>query len=386
MESKYLDAVEDGLLLIPGPTPVPGRVLRASSRPMINHRCPAFHELLWGVTDGLKRCFATETAPLTLTASGTGGLEAALVNTLSPGDKVLSVVTGAFGKRFAEIAATYGADVDRLDVEWGQAADPAQVEAKLADGGYKAVLMTLNETSTGVVNPVQAMAKAAKAAGALTLVDAISGLLATPCETDAWGLDVVVAGSQKAFMIPPGLCFVTMSEDAWAAHATAKMPRFYFDLAQAARTLEKGENPWTPAVSLLYALLESLTMIEEEGLENILARHLRLRNGVRAGAAVLGFKPLAADDVASPAVTSFWPPNDIQGDALRKVLRSQFGLELAGGQGGLKGKIVRFGHLGWVHEPEILQGVALTAMGLGQLGVSVDAAAAVVAAKEAMQP
>lgn len=384
MGSQFLDAQEDMLLLIPGPTPVPGRVLRAGSRPMMNHRCPAFHELLQSCTSSLKDCFATSSEPLTLTASGTGGLEAAIVNTLSPGDRVLAVVTGAFGQRFAEIAETYGALVDRIEVTWGQAADPAVVEAKLAGGGYKALLCTLNETSTGVVNPVQAMAAAAKAAGALVLVDAISGLLATPCETDAWGLDVVVAGSQKAFMIPPGLTFVTMSEAAWEASKTAKMPRFYFDLPIARKTLAKGENPWTPAVSLLYGLRESLDMIAEEGLPNVFARHLRLRNGVRAGAAVLGFEALASDDVASPAVTSFLPPGGIEGDAFRKVLRGHYGLELAGGQGPLKGKIVRFGHLGYVHEAEVLKGISLMAAALAELGQAVDPAAAVAAARKAM--
>jgi aspartate aminotransferase-like enzyme len=384
METGFLDAQEDMLLLVPGPTPVPGRVLRAQSRPMMNHRCPAFHELLFSVTSGLASCFRTSTQPLVLTASGTGGLEAAVVNTLSPGDKVLAVVTGEFGARFAEIARLYGAEVTRIDVEWGRAADPAVVESALAGAGYKAVLCTLNETSTGVVNPVEAIAKAAKAAGALVLVDAISGLLATPCETDAWGLDVVVAGSQKAFMIPPGLAFVTMSEAAWAASEQATMPRFYFDLARAQKTLAKGENPWTPAVSLLYALHEALDMIQAEGLDNALARHLRLRDGVRAGAAVLGFAPVATDDVASPAVTSFWPPNAIEGDALRKVLRSRYGIELAGGQGHLKGKIVRVGHLGYVGEQQILQGISLMAMGLGDMGCATDAAVAVAAAREAM--
>ena len=384
MGSHFLDSQEDLLLLIPGPTPVPGRVLRAGSRPMMNHRCPAFHELLTSITADLRGCFGTAGNPLTLTASGTGGLEAAVVNTLSPGDAVLAVVTGAFGVRFAEIAAAYGANVTRLDFEWGQAADPAAVAEALAAGDYKAVLLTLNETSTGVVNPVQQLAALAREAGALVLVDAISGLLATPCETDGWDLDVVVAGSQKAFMIPPGLTFVTMSERAWTASKSATMPRFYFDLAAAAKTLEKGENPWTPAVSLLYGLRESLDMIVEEGLNNVQRRHERLRDGVRAGAAELGFTPLAEAAVASPAVTSFLPPGGFEGDALRKILRNKYGLELAGGQGPLKGKIVRFGHLGYVHDADVLKGLSLLGAALDELGHDVDAGRALAAAREAM--
>ncbi|MBI2301193.1 MAG: alanine--glyoxylate aminotransferase family protein [Armatimonadetes bacterium] len=328
------------ILLIPGPTPVPGRVLRAQSRRMINHRCPAFHELLQRVTAGLKPCFRTAGDPLLLTASGTGGLEAALVNTLSPGDRVLAVSTGAFGKRFADIAAAYGAEVSRLDVEWGLP-------------------------------------------GALVLVDAISGLLATALEHDAWGLDVTVAGSQKAFMIPPGLSFVAMSDRAWEASKRARMPRFYFDLEPARTSLAKGENPWTPAVSLVYALDEALAMIAEEGHEAMLARHLRLRDGVRAGCRVLGLEPLAADSCASPAVTALRVPDGLDEPQVRARLRGRYGVEIAGGQGHLKGKIVRIGHLGWVSETNVLQGVALLGQALRDLGRPVDPAAAVAAAEAA---
>ena len=385
VDRSWLAHPEDSLLLIPGPTPVPGPILRAQSRPMMNHRAPAFRQLLRAITDGLKPCFGTATDPLTLTASGTGGLEAALVNTLSPGDAVLAVVTGAFGQRFAEIATVYGATVDRLDVPWGQAADPAAVAARLAAKPYKAVLVTLNETSTGVVNPVQAVAAAAHEHGALVLVDAISGLLATPLETDAWGLDVVVAGSQKAFMIPPGLTFVTVSERAWAASKDARMPRFYFDLEAAQKYLGRGENPWTPAVSLLYALFEALELIEAEGLDPIQARHRRLRDGVRAGAQQLGLAPLANESCASPAVTALLAPEGVEGDALRKILRERYHCELAGGQGPLKGKILRFGHLGWVHEPQILAGLALLGQAMIEAGLDVNPAAATAAAREAME-
>ncbi len=384
VDRSWMASAEEVLLLVPGPTPVPGRVLRAQSRPMMNHRAPAFRSLLRSVTDGLKTCFGTAGDPLVLTASGTGGLEAAVVNTLSPGDSVLAVVTGAFGKRFADIAETYGASVDRLEVDWGTAVEPGQVESRLGTARYKAVLCTLNETSTGVVNPIQEIAQRCHAAGVLCLVDAISGLLATPLEVDAWGVDVAVAGSQKAFMIPPGLSFVTMSEAAWQASESARMPRYYFDLAAARKTLAQGENPWTPAVSLVYALAEALEMIEDEGVPQVLARHVRLRDGVRAGLRAMDLALLAPDECASPAVTGFRPPVGLEADAVRKQLRTRYGCEMAGGQGPLKGKIIRLGHLGYVHEPQVLQGLMLLGQALSDLGHACDAPAAVAAAQEAM--
>ncbi len=384
MDRDWSDAPEDLLLLVPGPTPVPGRVLRAGSRAMMNHRAPAFRSLLKAVTEGLKPCFRTATEPLILTASGTGGLEAAIVNFLSPGDPVLALVTGQFGQRFADIAATYGAQVERIEIEWGRAVSPDQVRAKLAERSYRAVLCTLNETSTGVVNPVQSVAALAREAGALCLVDAISGLLATPLEVDAWGVDVAVAGSQKAFMMPPGLSFVTVGERAWQAAETATMPRYYFDLAAARRYLGRGENPFTPAVSLVYGLFEALAMLEEEGLEAVLTRHARLRDGVRAGARAMGLQPLADDSCASPAVTALRLPDGFDADALRRTLRETYGCDIAGGQGALKGRILRVGHLGWCHEPAVLQGLALLAEGLRDHGLAAEAGAAVAAAREAM--
>lgn len=383
VDRTWLEAAEDSLLLVPGPTPVPGRILRAQARAMMNHRAPAFRSLLRSVTEGLKPCFGTSTEPLLLTASGTGGLEAAIVNFLSPGDKVLAVVTGQFGKRFADIAQTYGALVDRLEVEWGTAADPAAVAAAL--DGHKAVLSTLNETSTGVVNDVRAITRVAREAGALSLVDAISGLLATPFAVDEWDIDVAVAGSQKAFMIPPGLCFVTVSERAWAASATATMPRFYFDLAAAKKYLATGENPWTPAVSLVYALFEALEMIvEEEGVAAMIARHAKLRDGVRAGLRGLGLRLLADDAVASPAVTGVLPPEGVDADKLRSHLRDVYNMSLSGGQGSLKGRIFRVGHLGYVQPSTVLQGLGLLGQALADKGHVADVPAAVAAAREAL--
>lgn len=385
MDRAWMDQSEDTLLLVPGPTPVPGHVLRAQARAMMNHRAPAFRQLLRAVTEGLKPCFGTATEPLTLTASGTGGLEAAVVNVLSPGDRVLAVVSGAFGTRFADIAAAYGAEVDRFGVDWGQAAEPDAVRQHLAaHGPYKAVLTTLNETSTGVVNPIQELAEISREAGALCLVDAISGLLATPLEVDAWGVDVAVAGSQKAFMIPPGLTFVTMSEAAWTAYESARMPRFYFDLKAAAGPLPKGENPWTPAVSLIYALFEALESIEAETVAGMQARHATLRDGVRAGIRKLGCCPLAPDSCASPAVTAFAPPAGLAADDVRKLLLTRYNCAMAGGQGHLKGKIMRFGHLGYVQTGHVLQGIALLGQSLADLGAKVDPAQAVAAAREAM--
>lgn len=258
-------------LRIPGPTPLPDAVREASSRQMVNHRGPEFKELITRVTGRLQTAFATRNEILILTCSGTGALEAAVVNFLSPGDPVLAVSIGSFGNRFAKIATTYGADVTKVDVEWGKAADPADVADHLramaaAGKPARAVLLTHNETSTGVENPLRLLAAAVHDAApdALLLIDAISGLGAVPFETDGWGLDVVATGSQKSWMSQPGVAMISVSERAWQANATATMPRFYFDLAKARKSYATGETPWTPAVGVLFGLDVALEMLEGE--------------------------------------------------------------------------------------------------------------------------
>lgn len=378
---------EDKLLLIPGPTPVPPRLLRAQSRPMMNHRAAAFRTLFRGLQPGLQEVFRTSQEVLVLTASGTGGLEAALVNTLSPGDRVLAVTIGAFGERWAQIAEAFGLRVERLAFEWGRAADPAALRERLAqdsEGAIRAVLVTHNETSTGVTNDIRALAEVVRGHGALLQVDAISGLIAAPLETDAWGLDVVVAGSQKAFMIPPGLTFVSVSERAWEAHRAARLPRFYWDWTLAHQYAQRGETPATPAVSLIYALSEALEMIREEGLAAIQARHTRLGRAVRAALQAIGLELLVKEDRwASPAVTAALAPAGVAPLELRRVLEERYGVVIAGGQGPLKERLLRIGHLGYVDAGMILYGLAMLELALRDLGVKLETGTAVAAAQEA---
>jgi aspartate aminotransferase-like enzyme len=356
-------------LRIPGPTPCPPQVLAAVAKPMINHRGRHFAELIGRVVERLKRFYRTQGDVLVLTASGTGGLEAAVVNTLSPGDRVLAVVIGAFGERFAAIAQAYGAEVVRLEYEWGRAADPDDVRRVLSrDPRIKAVLVTHNETSTGVTNPLKALAAVVREHERLLLVDAVSSLGAIPLETDAWGLDVVVTGSQKGWMVPPGLAFVSVSQRAWEAYREAKMPRFYLDLGRHKEALERGQTPWTPALSVLFGLDVALEMMEAEGLENIFARHARIGEMTRQGVKALGLRLLADERYASNTVTAVVVPDGVDERVLRRLLEDEYGVVLAGGQGKLSGKIFRIGHLGWVTEEDIRDTLDSLAQALPRVG------------------
>jgi aspartate aminotransferase-like enzyme len=346
-------------LRIPGPTPCPPEVLEAMARPMINHRGAEYHQMLQDVTEKLKQVFQTKNDLYILTGSGTGGLEAAAVNTLSPGDKVLSVSIGVFGDRWANIARIFGAEVIQLNFEWGKAADPdAVAKALKANPGVKAVMVTHNETSTGVTNDLAAIAKIVKGAGKLLLVDAISSLSSIDLPVDKWGCDVVVSGSQKGWMVPPGMAFASVSQEAWKAFAQAKMPRFYWDFGKAKSYLEKGENPWTPAVSIVFALTVALDMILKEGIKNIFARHARVGKMTRDGIKALGLPLFADEKYASNTVTSVGIPEDLDGAKLRQILRTEYGVVLSGGQQKLDGKIFRIGHLGMVDEKDIQEVLA----------------------------
>lgn len=347
-------------LMIPGPTPVPERIMRAMVREMINHRGGEFVNMLNTVTAGVKKCFKTKNDLFIIPSSGTGGMEAAAVNILSEGDPVLVLNIGAFGSRFVKILKAFRADVDEIKFERGTAADPAAVENKLKEKKYKAVFFQQNETSTGVLNDVKRLAEVIKKYDCLIVVDSVSGLLTTDMKTDEWGLDVVIAASQKAFMLPPGLSFVSFSGKAWEYYEKSKMPKFYWDFKFMKTFAEKGQNPFTPPVSLYYGLEESLKMIEEEGLENVFERHKSLRNLARTGLKRLGLKLLAADEAASCAVTSVFPPDGIAADDLRKKVKEASGVVLAGGQEELKGKLFRIGHLGYCCETDVV--VALNAI------------------------
>lgn len=341
-------------LRVPGPTPCPPEVLQAMGWPMINHRGPEYEKIIHEVTDELKQVFQTKNDLYILTGSGTGGLEAAVVNVLSPGDKILSVSIGVFGDRWANIARTFGADVVSHNYEWGKAADPAAVaDAIKANPDVKAVLVTHNETSTGVTNDLEAISKVVKGAGKLLLVDAISSLSSIDVPVDKWGCDVAVTGSQKGWMVPPALAMVSVSPEAWKAFEKAKMPRFYWDFGKAKSYLEKGENPWTPALSVVFALSVSLKMMLKTGMKNIFARQARIGQMTRDGIRGLGLSIFADEKHASNTVTSVSIPEGVDGKKLRQLMQSEHGIVLAGGQQHLDGKIFRIGHLGLVTEGEI---------------------------------
>jgi aspartate aminotransferase-like enzyme len=342
-------------LRIPGPTPLPPQVEAALRRPMINHRGAAFADLQKRIVARLQQVFETTNDILIFPASGTGGLEAALVNVLSPGDRVLACSAGAFGERFAEIAAAFGARVDQVSFPWGAAIDPASVAEKLrAAPDTRAVLVTHNETSTGVLQPVEAIAQAVREhSNALVIVDAVSSLGATRLATDAWGIDVVITGSQKALMSPPGAAILSISAHAWHAYEAARAPRFYWDWKEWKKWAVKGETPFTPALPIYFALDAALDLILTEGLPMVYARHARLAEWTRTRAQTLGLALFPDPRYASPAVTALRPPAGVDAGRLIRHVRDQLDVEFAGGQGALSGKIIRIGHLGYVHEADL---------------------------------
>jgi aspartate aminotransferase-like enzyme len=341
-------------------------------RQMINHRGKEFDRIIQRVTVKLKEAFQTKGDVFILTASGTGGMEAAVVNTLSPGDRALAVCAGVFGERFATIAGAFGADVKRLNFDWGRAADPDTIARALdSDPSIKAVTVAHNETSTGVTHDLGAIAAVVKRYGKLLLVDAISSLGCIDLPVDDWGCDVVVTGSQKGWMAPPGLAFVSVSERAWRAHATARMPRFYWDFAKAKDYLEIGQTPWTPAVSVFYALDTSLGLMADEGLHNIFARHRRVGERARQGVKSLGLSLFAEEGYASNTVTAINSPDGLDTKRLLELLRDELDIVLAGGQQRLAGKIFRIGHLGYITEldiDEVLEGLRATLPRAGFVG------------------
>ena len=341
-------------LRIPGPTPCPPQVLQAMGGQMTNHRGPEFTGFLSSITDRLKQVFQTRSDVFLLTASGTGGMESAIVNTLSPGDKVLSVSNGFFGDRFGDIAVAYGADVIRLGFEWGKPVDPDAVTRALrANRDIRATLVVHNETSTGVTNDLGPISTVIKASGSLLLVDAISSLGCINVPVDSWRCDVVVTGSQKGWMVPPGLAMVSVSEEAWKAHARAKMPRCYWDFSLMRDALQKGQTPWTPAIPVCYALDTALDLMLSEGLEGIFLRHARLGQKTRDGIKALGLSVFPDEHCASDTVTAVSGPAEVDVTKLIRVLREQHQVIVAGGMGGLSGKIFRIGHLGYVDDDDI---------------------------------
>lgn len=358
-------------LRIPGPIPVPQDILEKMSTPMTNHRGPRFRELLYRVTDGLKQVFRTERDVFVLTSSGTGAMEAAVVNTLSPGEKVLCASIGSFGDRFGKIAETFGADVTMLRFDQGTAIRIDDLRSALdADPDISTVLVTHNETNTGVTNDLEQVATVVKREfDKLLLVDGISSVCSLPLETDEWDLDVVATASQKGWMLPPGLAFISVSQRAWEASERAAMPRFYFDLAAYKDYYGKGQPPWTPNLSAMYALEYALTKIIDEGVENVWRRHAEIGQMTRDGIRELGLDVFPDEAVASNTVTAVRMPEGVNADDLRKVVLDDHDVVLAGAYGELTGKMFRIGHLGYVEPREIEQMLEAVKASLRRVGV-----------------
>ena len=359
------------MLMIPGPTPVPEKVLLEMAKHPIGHRSGDFSKIIAQLNENLKWLHQTTNEVLTLCVSGTGAMEAGIINFLSAGDRVLVGNNGKFGERWGKISRAFGLQVDEITAEWGKPLDPEAFRGKLeADTNkeIKAVIVTHSETSTGVLNDLETINKHVKAHGeALIIVDAVTSLGAINVPIDEWGLDVVASGSQKGYMIPPGLGFVSVSDKAWKAYETATLPKFYLDLAAYKKANAKNSSPFTPPINLMFGLKAALEIMRAEGLENIFARHRRLTNITRAGVRELGLPLFANDDCAALAVTAVIPDKH-DAEAIRSTMRNKYDIALAGGQDHLKGKIFRIGHLGFVSEADMLKGLAALKATLSQLG------------------
>jgi len=357
-------------LLAPGPTPVPSKVRLAMAQPIIHHRTPQFEAVFAEVQAGLKKLFKTSQEVIILAASGTGAMEAAVINTCSPGDRVLVVNGGKFGERWGKIAAAYGLVVTELKVEWGKAVDPASVERALKEHpDTRLVLIQASETSTTVLHPVEPIARLTRQRDTLLVVDGITAVGVLDLPMEALGIDILITGSQKALMLPPGLAFLALSERAWQATTQARLPRFYFDLKRERDNQLSHTTAWTPAISLIFGLHAALEMMFEEGLEAVFARHERLARATRAGAQALGLA-LVAPDSPSPATTGIYLPAGVPGK-LVGYLRDQVGVTFAGGQDQLKGKIARIAHLGYIGTFDIVTAIAVLEMGLAAFGAKV---------------
>src|SRR4051812_35491998 len=351
--------------------------------PVVHHRSPDFKPIYERCLARLREVCRTEQDVLLFTASGTGAFESAVANLVSPGDRHLVVSAGNFGERWAAMTAGYGAEVDHLQYAWGETPDPEDVRARLGEREAQAVWFVQSETSTGVVADVQALAAAAKEGGALSVVDAVSSLGAVPCETDAWGLDVVVSGSQKALMTPPGLGTVAVSEAAYAA--TGSAPRFYFDWERTRKAQAKLDAAFTPPVSLVAALDVALGLLLDEGLETVFDRHVRLGRAARAGAKAMGLELFSPDEDRSAVVTTIVAPDGVDSGDLVLTLRDQFGITLAPGQGALKGKVFRIGHIGYFDIFDITTALAGVELALTEAGADIERGVAVTAALQAFE-
>jgi aspartate aminotransferase-like enzyme len=360
-------------LMSPGPTPIPPEVSAAGALPIIHHRTPEFGEVFTRVSENLKKVFLTESDVFTYAASGTGAFEGAIQNLFSPGDKVLVVNNGNFGNRWVKMSRAFGLEVTELKYDWGLKADNDEVaEALSRDPGIKAAMCVLSETSTGTVNDIEGFARAS--GDVISVVDAVSGLGACPLRTDEWGVDVVVAGSQKALMTPPGLGFVSVSERAMRAHEEARMPRYYFDWTAAKKAYAKNppQTAWTPAVSVIVQLDIALQQLLEEGLENVFERHVMLGRAAREGIKGMGLKLFGPDEDMNSAVTAAYVPDGVDGKQLVRLMFREHGIQVAGGQGPMEGRIFRIGHCGYFDAYDIIATIAAAELALESLGYPVE--------------
>jgi aspartate aminotransferase-like enzyme len=371
------------LLLTPGPTQVPPQLCEALGRPIIHHRTPQFQDCIKQVVEGLKEVFQTKNDIYILTSSGSGAMEAAVVNLLSPGDKAIAVDGGKFGERWVELCRTYNVNTIVHKVPWGKAPTAQEIESLLAaNPDAKAVFITLAETSTGVTPDVAAIGDAVKNSAAVLVVDAVSGLAVQEIKTDEWHCDVVVSGSHKGLMLAPGLAFVSASPKAIDMINKSSMPRYYFDLRECKKAMEKTDTPFTPAIGIMMALVESLNMIKKDGLKNMFARYARLARAVRAGCAAIGLELYPDASCSTNVLTAVKVPASIDGEKLTKTMRDTHGITFAGGQDHLKGKVIRMAHMGALDEYDILAGLACLEKVLHQMGHRFQLGAALAAAQK----
>ncbi|MCL4078701.1 alanine--glyoxylate aminotransferase family protein [Coriobacteriia bacterium Es71-Z0120] len=376
MQKKYL--------MTPGPTPVPAEVLLTQAAPMIHHRTPDFSAAFMEAIDGLKYVFQTEASDVLIFASsGTGAMESSIANCFCAGDSVIVCRNGKFGDRMKQIAEVYGLNVIDLNYEWTQVVDPADVATALEENpGVRGVIVTQSETSSGVLNDVERIGAIVREyPDVVLIVDSITGIGAVECKTDEWGLDVVMTGSQKGLMLPPGLAAITVSEKAWRAYERSTLPKFYFDWKKYKKNLEKQTTPFTPAVSLVLGLNEALKMIRAEGIENVIARHARLAEATRKGCEALGLQLFAPPEGRGNAVTPVWVPDGVDGKAIVKIMKDKYGVTIAGGQDEYAGRIFRVGHLGYFGEFDIITTLAALEMTLAELGYEFERGAGIKAAE-----
>lgn len=368
-------------LMTPGPTPVPEQVMLKMAKPIIHHRTSQFQEIIKQVEEDLKYVFQTKNDILIFASSGTGGMEAAVANLLSPGDKAIVVRGGKFGERWTEICDAYKINSINIDVEWGRAVSPNTIEDALKkDPDTKAAFITLCETSTGAETDIKSISAVIAKTKAVLVVDAISGLGSCELKTDEWQVDVVVTGSQKGLMIPPGLAFVSVSPKAWELVKESKSPKYYFDFLAYKKALDKADTPYTPAITLMIGLAKALAMMKEETLEAVLTRHARLARATREAVVAMGLE-LFAPTAPSAAVTPVKAPEGIDGEQIVKLLKTKYGVWVAGGQGRLKGKVFRIAHLGYMADTDILMTISALEMALIELGVKIKQGAGIVAAQ-----